>query len=92
VSTTRWTREPYSPADSFEKGKQDPQFRTKLKIGVELVRRAVQVSFPFRAVVADSFDGEDRGFRQGLRDLNVGYVLAPGPSHAWWHPQEEARR
>src|SRR5215472_8687974 len=65
--------EPYTPADYFEKGKQDPQFRTKLKIGVELVRRAVHLLIPFRAVVADSFYGEDRGFRQGLRDLNVGY-------------------
>jgi hypothetical protein len=81
--------EPYTPADYFEKGKQDPQFRTKLKIGVELVRRALHMPIPFRAVVADSFYGEDRGFRQGLRDLNVGYVLALKPSHEWWHPQEE---
>lgn len=81
--------EPYTPATYFEKGKQDPQFRTKLKIGVELVRRAVQVPISFRAVVADSFYGEDRGFRKGLRDLNVRYVLALKPSHEWWHPQEE---
>jgi hypothetical protein len=44
---------------------------------------------PFRAVVADNFYGEDRGFRQGLRDLQVGYVLALKPSHAWWHPEAE---
>jgi hypothetical protein len=81
--------EPYTPADSFEKGKQDPQFRTKLKIGVELVRRAAHGPIPFRTVVADSFYGEDRGESLGLRDLNVGYVLALGPSHEWWHPQEE---
>lgn len=81
--------EPYTPADYFEKGKQDPQFRTKLKIGVELVRRAVHMPIPFRAVVADSFYGEDRGFRQGLRELQVGYVLALKPSHAWWHPETE---
>jgi SRSO17 transposase len=81
--------EPYTPADYFPKGKQDPQFRTKLKIGVELVRRAAHVPMPFRAVVADSFYGEDRGFRQGLRGLQVGYVLALGPSHAWWHPETE---
>src|SRR5215469_15051759 len=61
--------EPYTPADYFPKGKQNPQFRTKLKIGLELVRQAVQVPIPFRAVVADTFYGEDRGFRQGLRDL-----------------------
>jgi hypothetical protein len=81
--------EPYTPANYFPKGKQDPQFRTKLKMAVELVRRAVQASIPFRAVVADSFYGEDRSFRQGLRDLNVGYVLALKPSHTWWHPEAE---
>jgi hypothetical protein len=56
---------------------------------VELVRRAVHVPIPFRAVVADNFYGEDRGFRRGLRDLQVGYVLALKPSHAWWHPEAE---
>jgi hypothetical protein len=49
----------------------------------------MQVGIPFRAVVADSFYGEDRGFKQGLRTLKVGYVLALKPSHDWWHPQEE---
>jgi SRSO17 transposase len=79
--------EPYTPAHHFAKGKKDPQFRTKLKIAVELVRRAMQATIPFRAVVADSFYGEDRGVKGGLRELGVGYVLALNPSHAWWHPQ-----
>src|SRR5215471_19591610 len=78
--------EPYTPAVYFAKGKKDPQFRTKLKIAVELVRRAVQANIPFRAVVADSFYGEDDGVKQGLRALGVGYVLALKPSHSWWHP------
>src|SRR5215469_3018294 len=78
--------EPYTPAHHFPKGKKDPQFRTKLKIAVELVRRAVQAHLPFRAAVADSFYGEDRGVKQGLRELGVGYVLALKPSHEWWHP------
>jgi len=78
--------EPYTPAHHFPKGKQDPQFRTKLKIAVELVQRAVQAKIPFRAVVADSFYGEDRGVKRGLRELGVGYVLALKPSHEWWHP------
>ncbi len=78
--------EPYTPAHHFLKGKEDPQFRTKLKIAVELVHRAVQAQIPFRAVVADSFYGEDRGVKRGLRELGVGYVLALKPSHEWWHP------
>jgi SRSO17 transposase len=78
--------EPYTPAHHFAKGERDPAFRTKLKLAVELVRRALEAGFTFRAVVADSFYGEDRGVRQGLRDLQVGYVLALKPSHDWWHP------
>jgi hypothetical protein len=39
----------------------------------------VQAEIPFRAVVADAFSGEDRGFKQGLRDLKVGYELALKP-------------
>jgi SRSO17 transposase len=77
---------PYTPAHHFEQGKDDPRFRTKLKLAVELVRRAVQAQIPFRAVVADSFYGEDSGVKQGLRALGVGYVLALKPSHSWWHP------
>lgn len=79
--------EPYTPAHHFEKGEKDPQFRTKLKLAVDLVRRAVQAQLPFRAVVADSFYGEDRGVKGGLKALGVGYVLALKPSHAWWHPE-----
>jgi len=77
--------EPYTPAHHFEGGKADPAFRTKLKIASELVERAVEVGVSFRAVVADSFYGEDEDFKQSLGELGVGYVLALKPSHAWWH-------
>jgi hypothetical protein len=77
--------EPYTPAHHFEGGKNDPAFRTKLKIASQLVEKALQRSIPFRAVVADSFYGEDEGFKQRLSKLGVGYVVALKPSHAWWH-------
>ncbi len=38
--------EPYTPAHHFTKGKKDPQFCTKLKLAVDLVRRAVQANIP----------------------------------------------
>jgi hypothetical protein len=76
--------EPYTPAHHFERGKGDPAFRTKLAIAQELVGAAVAAGVPFRAVVADSFYGEDEGFRQALVGLEVGYVLALKPSHSWW--------
>jgi SRSO17 transposase len=82
--------EPYTPAVYFAKGKNDPQFRTKLKIALQLVERALQEGIPFRAVVADSFYGEDRTLRGGLRALSVPYVMALKPSHAWWHPEQVA--
>src|SRR3712207_5286963 len=47
--------EPYTPAHHFDGGKNDPGFRTKLKITSELVELAVERSIPFTAVVADSF-------------------------------------
>jgi hypothetical protein len=82
--------EPYTPAVYFAKGKNDAQFRTKLKIALQLVKRALQEGIPFRAVVADALYGEDRGFRNGLQELKKPYVLALKPSHAWWHPEEVA--
>ena len=77
--------EPYTPAHYFEKGEDDPAFRTKLKIALELVDWAHTQGIPFRAVVADNFYGEDRTLRQGFRALKLGYVLALKPSHDWWH-------
>jgi len=78
--------EPYTPASWFPKGKNDRAFRTKLQIAAELVQGAVERKIEFRAVVADSFYGEDEGFRAGLNQMGVGYVLALRPSHSWWHP------
>ena len=81
--------EPYTPSHHFEGGKQDPAFRTKLKIASQLVELAVKRNIPFRAVVADSFYGEDWGFKGALEELGAGYVLALKPSHAWWHKEGE---
>jgi SRSO17 transposase len=48
--------EPYTPEYHFEKGKASPAFCTKLKIALDLVEHSVvEISMPFRAVVADSF-------------------------------------
>jgi SRSO17 transposase len=79
--------EPYTPESYFAQGKKNPAFRTKPKIALQLVQHAVEQKWPFRAVVADSLYGEDRGLRAGLRQLQVRYVLALNPAHAWWHPE-----
>lgn len=79
--------EPYTPESSFPKGKNDAAFRTKLKIALHLVEQAVEQGWPFRAVVADNFYGEDRGLKSELQKLGVPYVMALKPSHAWYHPE-----
>lgn len=76
--------EPFTPKQHFPKGMSDPAYRTKPQIAVALVQQAVADGLPFRAVVADSFYGENETFRTGLAQLGVGYVLALRPSHAWW--------
>lgn len=81
--------QPYTPAHYFGRGKADPKFRTKPQIALELVQQAVAMQLPFRAVVADCFYGEHEEFKQGLHELQVGYVLALKPSHAWWHRVDE---
>jgi len=82
--------EPYTPESYFAKGRNDPAFRTKLKIALQLVQQAVEQGWPFRAVVADNFYGEDRGLKQGLQKLSVPYVMALKPSHGWYHPEDVA--
>ena len=76
--------EPFTPKQHFAKGMSDPAYQTKPQLAVALVQQAVADGLPFRAVVADSFYGENETFRTGLVQLGVGYVLALRPSHAWW--------
>ena len=80
--------EPYTPAHWFDKGKNDPAFQTKPQIALELVEREVAAGMPFKAVVADSFYGENDAFRIGLTQREsgpIGFVLALNRSHCWWH-------
>jgi len=81
--------EPYTPSHHFQRRKADPAFRTKPQIALELVEQAVGAGIPFSAVVADNFYGENDGFKTGLENLQVGYVLALKPSHCWWHKRED---
>jgi SRSO17 transposase len=76
-STIRWKSSPTRAACYFPAGKKDAAFRTKPKMALQLVQRAKEQAWPFRAVVADSLYGEDRGLRTGLRQMQVPSVLAP---------------
>ena len=46
--------EPYTPAHHFEGGKENPEFRAKLKIAKELVEQALYEGITFAAVEADN--------------------------------------
>ena len=75
---------PYTPARYFAKGKNDPEFRTKLVIGAELAVRARAAGFAFRAVVADSAYGDQDGFRAGLAEAGLPFVMALRPHRGTW--------
>ncbi|NIV38607.1 MAG: hypothetical protein GWN58_57080, partial [Anaerolineae bacterium] len=77
--------EPYTPSHWFALGKNDPAFRTKPRIALELINHAKEQNIPFRAVVADSFYGENHPFWEVLLQDGVPYVLSLNPSHVWWH-------
>ena len=79
--------EPYTPAHWFTQGKQDVHFRTKPQIALELIKEAMTSGIPFRAVVGDSFYGENDQLRTSLMTLEVGYVMSLKPSHSWWHAE-----
>jgi hypothetical protein len=75
---------PYTPARHFAKGKGDPAFRTKLRIGAGLAVRARAAGFVFRAVAADSAFGDQDGFRGELAQAGLPFVLALKPRHGTW--------
>jgi hypothetical protein len=81
---------PYTPAKYFAKGKNDPEFRTKLAIGAELAVRARAAGFCFRAVTADCAYGDQDGFRGELAEAGLPFVMALRPRHGIWARAEDA--
>ena len=70
---------PCTPAMHFSKGKNDPGFRTKLKIGADLAIMAREAGSGFRAAVADCAYGDQDGFRAGLAEAGLPFVMALKP-------------
>ena len=66
---------PYVPDNWLEGGKEDPAFRTKADLALELVDRAREWGISFRAVVADSWYGSNTAFVKGLDERSLPYVL-----------------
>jgi len=70
---------PYVPDNWLEKGKEDPWFRTKVDLALDLVDRAVALGLPFRAIVADSWYGCNPRFIKGLDERCLPYVVELRP-------------
>ena len=65
---------PYVPDVWFEKGKEDPAFKTKPTLALELIDSAVAMGIKFRAVVVDSWYGRNVQFLKELENRNLPYV------------------
>ena len=79
---------PYTPASRLPRGTADPAFQTKPQLAKTLIAQAQAAGIPFRAVVADSFYGDNLDFEQTLHALGLPYVLAVKPSKGHWAPIE----
>jgi SRSO17 transposase len=82
---------PYTPASRFPDGTNDPRFRTKPQIAIDLIEQARTARIPFRAVVIDCFYGDNPELEGLLTQRKIPYVLAHrGTWSQGWGPAEEA--
>lgn len=65
---------PYVPDTWLPQGKQDPAFRIKPDLALELIRKVREHGIAFRAVVVDSWYGSNPGFMAALEADSVPYV------------------
>ena len=71
---------PYVPDVWLEKGKEDPEFQTKIDLALTLIDRWVAQGQPLRAVVADNGYGSNPAFIRALEDRELPYVVELKPS------------
>ncbi|WP_083959171.1 IS701 family transposase [Herbidospora mongoliensis] len=90
--------QPYTPARRLPGGKNDPAFRTKWQIAVELAAAAIQAGVGVRAAVADCAYGDLDNFRAELRRIGLAWVMALRARRGTWAygpgaytPREAAR-
>lgn len=74
-----WTEDPKRRAEA--RVPDDVQFRTKLELGLAMVRRAKEDGIPPGIVLVDCAYGNSSDFREGLRALGLDYAVAiQGPT------------
>jgi SRSO17 transposase len=64
------------------------RFQTKPEIALEQIRSAVQREIPTAPVLGDAGYGNDTGFRDGISELGLLYVLGIQSSVSVWPPGE----
>ena len=60
------------------------EYQSKTELALELIDQVWSWKVPIRPLVADSFYGNDFGFRQGLRQRQLAYVIEVEPSTSVW--------
>jgi hypothetical protein len=79
---------PYTPARRLAGGKQDPAFRTKPQLALELVDAALDAGGHFRAVVAACLYGTTAAVEAALWPAPLPVVLDLRPSRGTWGPAD----
>lgn len=67
-------------------------FKTKEELALDMVERAVEAKVPGDIVLADSFYGRSKRFRERLRDLGFDYALGVLPTQPLWQLDARDRR
>lgn len=71
---------PYVPDVWLPRGKDDPDFQTKIDLALKLIDRWMTLEQPFRAVVVDNWYGSNPAFIKALDDRGLPYVAELKPS------------
>jgi SRSO17 transposase len=68
---------------------EEVEFQTKPEIALDQIRSAVAGKVAVGVVLADAAYGINTGFRQGLTELNLQYVVGVQSSMTVWEPGQE---
>jgi SRSO17 transposase len=77
-----WLEDPQRAAEV--KLPAEIRYQSKTELALELIDQAVSWEIPVMPVVADSFYGNDFGFRENLRQRQLPYVMAVEPTTVVW--------
>lgn len=85
-----WTED----AERREKARipEEMEFKTKTRLALDMIERAVADGVPGEVVLADSFYGRWSGFRETVRELGLDYAVAVDSDTLVWPLDKLGRR